>query len=147
MNKKSQYFIKYFNELFDRLDENYYNPRYDLIDELLKKSKFNDIIKLGDNRILKRIVSGKTPKGIKYVENGVPFLGSTQVNDGRVHLETAPKIPIEIHNSLLRSSQIKVGNVLITIAGTYIGRCAVYNNNDECNCNQAIALLPEFIRS
>lgn len=149
----SYYFTKYPEKIEDRLDENYNNPKFDVIDIILQASKF-DVITIGDKEYLVGITSGKTPKGIHYLdEGGIPFLGATQVTDGHVFVKDAPRIPEEIHRGILKESQIKKGDILITIAGTYIGRCAVFQSEEECNCNQAVAILrvntekiiPEFL--
>ena len=100
------------------------------------------------------ITSGKTPPDIHYLEQGgTPFLGATQIIDGCVLIEDAPRIEERLHTNVLRGSQVKRDDVLVTIAGTYIGRCAVFKTDEECNCNQAVAILrvnkekitPEFL--
>lgn len=150
---ESYYYIKYPEKIGDRLDENYNNPKFDVIDTILQETEF-DVITIGDKDVLVDITSGTTPKGIYYLEDeGIPFLGATQIIDGHVFVETAPRIPEEFHRGVLKESQIKKGDILITIAGTYIGRCAVFQTDEECNCNQAVAILrintdriiPEFL--
>jgi len=141
---ESSYYYTLFENLEDRLDENYNNPRFEEIKDLLKKSKFDRIIDIGNQCCLNYIVSGKTPKGLKYVEEGtegILFLGASNIFPGKIELETAPRIPPEVHNTELKSSKIIKNNVLISIAGTYIGICAVYDDAKECNANQAVAIL------
>lgn len=147
MSKQTQFFTRNFNEITDRLDENYNDPLYDKIDELLAKSKYTPI-RLGisqdhvDSKYLIRISSGKTPKNIRYSdEYEIPFIGARSIRDEKVDLSVAPKIKKEIHETVLKSSQTKTNDVLITMAGYYIGRCAVYEDNVECNANQAVAIL------
>lgn len=136
----STYFCRFPEEIEDRIDFNYNNPEYDKISALLSKSKYNNIIALSDPNYMLQITSGKTPKGIQYQEEGIPFLGSTHIVDGKVNIDDTPKIDKIVHETTLRGSQIKRNNVLITMAGT-IGRCAVYKSDDECNSNQAVAIL------
>ena len=149
----SRYYSKFLNQIYDRLDESYNDPCYEEIDELLKMARFR-VVQLGDEKYLENITSGKTPRGIHYLaENGIPFLGATQVSNGRVYVEDAPHIREELHRTSLKGSQIEKGDVLLTIAGYYIGRCGVFTTDEECNCNQAIAMLrlnqekiiPEFL--
>jgi restriction endonuclease S subunit len=122
----------------NRLDENFNHPRFDVIPTLLLKSKFSSIAL---KKILVGIDSGKTPKGIRYEEQGISFLGASNItDDGSIDLESAPKINVKDHNSTLKNSQIKRNDVLVSIAGT-IGRCAVFDFENECNCNQALAIL------
>jgi len=146
LTEETAFFARYPNEVQDRLDENYNNPRYDEIEVLLSRAQF-DVIQLGksqerlDKRFLLNIASGKTPKNVRYEDEGIPFVGATSVRDERVNLEIAPRISREIHETTLRGSQTKRDDILITMAGFYIGRCAVYEHDDECNANQAIAIL------
>lgn len=138
---QSYYYSRYIDQIEERLDENYNNPRYDQIETLLARSKF-PIVALDRPEFLKHITSGKTPKGIRYLEDGgIPFLGATQITDGKVFIETAPRISEEWHRGKLKDCQVKKDDVLATIAGTYIGRSAVFNGLEECNCNQAVAIL------
>ena len=126
-----------------RLDENYNSPKYKRIQELLTQSKVKTIIPIGNNQdpvILKNITSGKTPAGIEYIEDGVPFIGASNIQCSEIVLDTAPRISMEEHESRLKGSQIKEGNLVISIAGT-VGHCAVCMQEDELNCNQAVAIL------
>lgn len=126
-----------------RLDENYNSPRYKRIQELFTKSKVKTIIPIGNNQdpiILKNITSGKTPPNIEYIEDGVPFIGASNIQFSEIVLDTAPRISTEEHESRLKGSQIKKGNLVVSMAGT-VGRCAVYMQEDDCNCNQAVAIL------
>lgn len=138
--------MRFPNELHDRLDENYNNPKYDEIELLLSRARFSQVL-LGQSlanlnkRFLLNITSGKTPENIRYAETGIPFIGATSVKDERVNLEVAPRITRKVHETTLKGSQIKNNDVLITIAGFYIGRCAPYVVDGECNANQAIAIL------
>lgn len=150
----SYYYARFFDEIGGRLDENYNNPKYDEINHQLKRSKYGSAT-LGDDKYLVNIVSGKTPKGIKHLqeEEGVPFLGATQILFGKINIADSPRIAKEVHNGVLASSKIKKNNVLITIAGMNLGRSAAYLSVDECNANQAVAILtlnenevePEFL--
>lgn len=135
----TSYYSRYSEELENRIDSNYNDPKYDTISTMLGKARF-PIVFLGQPEVLKSIISGKTPKGLHYVKEGIPFLGGSSIFNGLVDVENASKIPHEIHETKLASSQIKKGNVLITMAGT-IGRCAVYALEQECNANQAVAIL------
>ncbi len=133
-------YYRFSEEIDDRFDENYNHLRYDEINRLLSKSRFENILPIGDKQVLKEITSGKTPRGIKYQEEGVPFLGASNIINGEVDIESCPKIEQEMHEGVLKSSKVKKGDILITMAGT-IGRCAIYSYEEEANCNQAVAIL------
>jgi len=141
MKEQSYAFFRSYNFVIDRLDENFNNPRFDHINELLKKVKYKTI-ELSDKKenIITYIASGKTPPNIHYQDEGVPFLGATNLHNEKVDTENAEKILPEIHEEILASTQIKKNDVLVSIAGT-IGLCAVYDSDEECNCNQAITIL------
>lgn len=140
MSKQTQFFIRKYDDNTDRLDENYNDPRYDEIKTLLAKSKY-EVVSVGDSRILIDITKGKTPKGLMYIEDGIPFLRAENISDEKIHIDSAKKIDEKFHiSSKLKNSQLRRGNVLITMAGK-IGECALYDYDQECNCNQAIAIL------
>lgn len=100
------------------------------------------------------ITKGTTPKtlGLSYSTTGVPFLRGEDVKGQAVDpLSVTHHITNEVHETLKRS-QIKPGDLLITIAGT-VGRVGfVGQGSPSMNCNQAVAiiridqdrLLPEF---
>ncbi|MFC2011300.1 hypothetical protein ACFLUR_03315 [Chloroflexota bacterium] len=153
---QSYYYIRQFSRIESRFDENYNNPKYDEIDEIIKKA--DATILLGDKKIIKNITSGRTPKGIIYLTDdtveGIPFLGAHQISYVGVNLDTAPKISKEYHTSILKGSIIKKGRLLITMAGA-VGRCSLYNYDEESNANQAVAIielqenkdiLPEYLK-
>jgi restriction endonuclease S subunit len=147
MNSSIYYlFPNLYSDRINRLDFSYNSPKFKKINDLLSRSKYSDIITIGnqekDKIILRKITSGKTPEKIQYFKDeGVPFIGATNVLYYYIDLNNAPKILPEIHNTILKSSQIKKNNVLITMAGVGLGRCAVYESDLECNCNQAVAIL------
>ena len=89
------------------------------------------------------ITKGTTPTtiGKEFYDSGVKFLRAQNVIHGKVLLnEDLLFIDTETHNRDLKRSQIKKGDVLLTIAGT-IGRTAIVSQNEELNCNQAVAII------
>jgi type I restriction enzyme S subunit len=123
-------FDPYFHqEKFKKLDDNLKSGKYE-ISTLKKKSKL--------------ITSGATPlsKGDSYTEDttiGVPFIRSGEID--RIDFDSCIYIKPEIHNSMLKSSQLKKGDLLIAIVGATIGEIGIYNHDREANINQAIALV------
>jgi len=140
-------YTKYLDEIQDRLDFNYNHPKYEILKKMEKEAKF-PIIKLVE--IMKKndkgeplITSGTTPKNIKYLKRGegIRFLGATNVRDNIVDIENCLDIEEEVHNSVLKGSKLKGGELLISMAGT-IGRCGVYPIGvGESNINQAVAKI------
>jgi len=143
----SEYYPRFLVSGVDRLDENFNNPRFDQIERILSDSRFPVVLLDAGGKYLKEVISGTTPERIQYQEKGIPFLGAGDIRDGQVELASAPRVSKEYHTGKLASSQIRKCDVLVTMAGT-IGRCAVFEYDLECNCNQAIAILrpnQEFI--
>lgn len=123
-----------------RLDAEFYQKKYDEIETFFNRF---ERIKLAD-LVEYPISSGITPKagGDDYTdkENGVPFIRAVDLQNGEVSLENVNFIKKEIHNTTLKRTQLRQGDVLISIAGT-VGRCAIFNHTIEANINQAIAIL------
>lgn len=123
----------------DRLDYTYWHPKFETLLALLRSSKFK--VKELSSVVRSPIVSGKTPENYIYPMKGVLFIGSRNVRDGWIDLTDVSYIDESIHNGFLRSSEVREGDVLVTMAGA-IGRCAVYTNQEkEANINQAVARL------
>jgi len=99
------------------------------------------IARLGD--VTERITKGTTPTTLKraFVESGINFVKvESLTDDGQFLLDKFAYINDETHQ-LLSRSQLKGGDVLITIAGT-IGRVAVMTDDFiPANTNQAVALV------
>ena len=98
-----------------------------------------------------------TPKsgGDAYTESedGILFIKSGCLsNDGRLTIDSTSKIKSDVHNRLMKSSQLKKNDVLIAIVGATIGKVGLFDLDCEANINQAIAaarlkdtILPEFL--
>ncbi len=97
--------------------------------------------RLGD--VVQRITKGTTPTTLKrpFVPSGINFVKVESISDdGELLSEKFAYIDDETH-SLLQRSQLEVGDVLITIAGT-IGRTAIVTEDFlPANTNQAVALI------
>lgn len=108
--------------------------------------------------ISEKIFSGITPKsgGDAYTqgEQGVVFVKSGCLSDdGVLYLDETSRIKEEIHNGIMKSSQLKKDDVLIAIVGATIGKIGLFSFDREANINQAIAgvrlkkegFLPQFV--
>ncbi len=105
-----------------------------------------------------KIFSGTTPtaKGDAYTDEltGVPFIRSGEItDDGTVEQGQALFIKEEIHEGLMRRSQLQENDLLIAIVGATIGSIGLYNRPSSANINQAIAgvrldsrrVIPEYL--
>ena len=99
------------------------------------------VAKLGE--VTERITKGTTPTTLKraFVDSGINFIkAESMTGDGGFIPEKFAFIDAETHE-LLKRSQLKEGDVLISIAGT-IGRIAVVTKDFlPANTNQAVALI------
>lgn len=97
--------------------------------------------------IAKLITSGITPKsgGDAYTEDkeiGVPFVRSGNISiEGELAFDDLLYLKPEIHEKLMRSSQLQKNDILIAIVGATIGQVGIYPYDSEANINQAIALV------
>lgn len=99
------------------------------------------VVRLGD--VTERITKGTTPTTLKrpFVESGINFVKvESLTDDGQLLPDKFAYIDDDTHRLLARS-QLKSGDVLVTIAGT-IGRVAVMTDDFlPANTNQAVALV------
>lgn len=110
--------IKSFKESFlssSRLDAEYYQPKYDELEEKFKEFK---ILKISQF-INYPVSSGATPKagGDDYTdaESGIPFIRAVDLKDGRVDTSNFIYIKQDVHNLTLRKTKIKKDDVLFQL--------------------------------
>lgn len=139
---KNRIFTSSISELSGtRLDPYFHQVKFKQLDDSLQNGLFS-ISNLKKQSVL--ITSGATPpsKGDSYTLDkiiGIPFIRSGEIS--KINFEDCNYIKPEIHNSMLKSSQLKKGDLLIAIVGATIGEIGIYNYNKEGNINQAIALI------
>ncbi|HLC60896.1 MAG TPA: restriction endonuclease subunit S, partial [Candidatus Nanoarchaeia archaeon] len=125
----------------NRYDPHFHQAKFKEIEKHLYAGKF-PISKL--KKVSTVITSGATPKagGDAYTDDtntGIPFIRSGEINE--IDFGSALHITREIHNSMLKSSQLKKRDLLIAIVGATIGQIGIYNYDREANINQAIAVV------
>jgi len=153
---KNKCFAIYSNKIEGRFDPHFYKPDFSDLIESFKNSNF-EVKSLKE--ISEKITSGATPKsgGADYTSktDGIAFIRSGDINEeDKIDFDNILYVKKEIHNKKLKSSQLKRGDVLIAIVGATIGEVSVYNDDNEANINQAIALVrckesinPEYIKA
>ncbi|AMP12303.1 restriction endonuclease subunit S [Collimonas pratensis] len=100
-----------------------------------------EVKRLGD--ITERITKGTTPTTLKrpFVESGINFVKVESLTEDGEFIPGKFAYVDNATHELLKRSQLKVDDVLITIAGT-IGRIAVMTEDFlPANTNQAVALI------
>jgi restriction endonuclease S subunit len=135
--------IKSFKESYlqnDRIDSEYYQVKYDVIEKTFDKFNRKRILDI----INYPVSSGVTPKagGDDYTdfENGIPFIRAVDLQDCEVLINNCNYIKPNIHNGVLKRTQLKYNDVLLSIAGT-VGRAAIFKHKVPANINQAVAIL------
>ena len=121
-----------------RLDAECYTPYHLKIEKYLYKKGFSLI----ENYSISVINFGAYSlcNHINFLEYGKPFLVTEDINNNVIDTEKLHYISDEIH-TLLHKSHCKKDQVLLTMAGAYLGQAAVFNADFECSSNQAIAKI------
>ena len=90
------------------------------------------------------ITKGTTPStvGFSFVEDGINFVKSEQlINQRSVNYHKKSFISSEAHRKLSRSI-LNENDILISIAGAYLGKLALISKNDlPANTNQAVGII------
>ena len=90
------------------------------------------------------ITKGTTPStyGFEFVDSGINFIKSEQLISSRnVDYSNRYYISEEAHKRLARS-QLQTNDILISIAGAYLGKLAIVNGIDiPANTNQAVGII------
>ncbi len=150
-------FVTYLKDIEGRIDSLYYKKDFVAKKKLLSSTRFN-IYKLGN--LITDISGGATPKLGEghYSDNkvGVPFLRVQNITESGLLLEDLKYIKREVHNTLLRRSQLIADDLVFTITGR-IGSVSVIPKGFEGNINQhsvrfhltadvdGIQIIPEYI--
>ena len=136
------FFVDFKDVMGNRIDPYFHKPYFHkAFGSLNGKYKLYSV-----KSISKLITSGITPlsKGDAYTtsEYGIAFIRSGDIDiSGNIDFDNILYIKKEIHNTLMRSSQVIKNDIMIAIVGATIGRIGIYNSEREANINQAIALV------
>ena len=129
----------------DRIDAHFYNPEFfQLLKEMKQITQKNNTLELlkldkllidSENDL--GITGGATPLGATYLEEGITFIRVQNVRRNKINLKKVKYIPELIHNNMLKRSQLKPDDVLLTITGMTYGLSAVVPPSlKEANMNQ-----------
>ena len=130
-------FVVYANETVGkRVDSFYYQSKFRNVDQIMENVQF-DVFNLGV--LISEISSGATPKVDEnyYTDSsiGIPFLRVQNVTSHGIDLNDAKFITREVHEGMLKRSQVKKNDLVFTITGR-IGSVAVVPDKLEGNINQ-----------
>lgn len=139
-----------------RLDPYFYQPKFLALEKFINSSSL-PFVPLRTKA--QRIFSGITPLsgGDAYTtaENGVAFVRSGDFSDANtLDFESLNYIKPQVHAEVMKSSQLRKGDLLIAIVGATIGKVGLYMYDRPANINQAVCairlsddLLPEFVQA
>lgn len=133
-------FIAHSNELKDtRADVFYHLPKFKSYMDSISNANY-PMLEFGD--IISVIAGGATPHRNKESEyyttdeqTGIPFLRVQNITPGALELSDVKYIQKEVHNVILKRSQLKPGDLVFTITGR-LGSAALIPEGFEGNINQ-----------
>ena len=118
-----------------RVDSYYHQSNFSRIRQIVERAQF-DVFHMG--MLINDISSGITPNVDKdyYTDSaGIPFLRVQNVTSQGIDLSDVKFIKREVHEGMLKRSQLKKDNLVFTITGR-IGSVTVVPDNFEGNINQ-----------
>ncbi len=120
-----------FSELVGRVDAEYYKPIFIVGDKIIESKYTKKLSQIAEIKGGKRL-----PKGESFSAEGIPYIRAEDVKNSFVQYENSPKISVAMHQKL-KSYQIKLNDVLVSIAGSVgdvgivkfdIGKCNLTEN-------------------
>lgn len=121
-----------------RIDANTYKKEYLNTEWILSNKKTNTIEAISNS--IQNFGAYSLCNLINFHEEGIPFLMTKNVRNNFIDWKIEKFVDVEGHK-LLWKSHCKKGQVLVTMAGEYLGRAAVFNRDQEASSNQAIAKI------
>jgi restriction endonuclease S subunit len=119
-----------------RIDANTYKKNYINTAKLITKTKHSNIDELSIS--VQNFGAYSLCNFINFVEDGIPFLMTENIRHNYIDWNVQKFVDNESHEMLWKS-HCKKNQVLVTMAGEYLGRVAVYDKDFVCSSNQAIA--------
>ena len=137
-----QYSIVAFNKITKnsdfRIDAECYTPDHLEVERSISKKNFNIVEDYATSVI--NFGAYSLCNYIEFLDSGKPFLVTEDINNNVIETSRLHYISEEVH-LLLHKSHCFKGQVLLTMAGAYLGQAAVFNEDFECSSNQAIAKI------
>ena len=121
-----------------RIDAECYTPDHLEVERSISKKNFNLVEDYAASVI--NFGAYSLCNYIEFLDSGKPFLVTEDINNNVIETGKLHYISDEVH-LLLHKSHCFKGQVLLTMAGAYLGQAAVFNEDFECSSNQAIAKI------
>ncbi len=123
----------------NRIDAEFYQPKYKQALDILEKTRTHDIVPLG--HFLEIITNGHTPLYHDLTEGEILFLTAEHILDFQINYETEKRINKEQYEGELKRTRLSKGDMLVTIKGRVGNAAIVEELPQSVNINQDIALL------
>lgn len=121
-----------------RIDANTYKKEYIKTNDILKKL---DSKTINDKMVsIQNFGAYSLCNNIVFTDSGIPFLMTQNVRHNYIDWNNVRYVNEASHKMLYKSHCLK-NQVLVTMAGEYLGRVAVYDKDFICSSNQAIAKI------
>lgn len=121
-----------------RIDASTYKKDYVKTDKILKSLNVSSIEE--KMKSIQNFGAYSLCNDIVFADQGVPFLMTQNVRHNYIDWNDIRYVDEASHN-MLHKSHCRKGQVLVTMAGEYLGRVAVYDQDFVCSSNQAIAKI------
>lgn len=121
-----------------RIDAECFKPIHLQTEELIGRLKHQTIKELAISVI--NFGAYSLCNYIEFLNEGVPFIVTEDINNNIIDVNNLHFISREVHK-ILHKSHCKKNQVLLTMAGAYLGQAAVYYLDFEASSNQAIAKI------
>ena len=149
-NMSTEWLKKYFINLPDAGTQLYWIKTLDVVTELIKKRKLQlryldqlassrFIEMFGDSTYQERnisevckIVTDGTHQSPKFTDSGIPFLFVSNIVDNAITYETSKFISVQTYNELTKRTPIEIGDILLTIVGSYGNPAVVKSDKPFC---------------
>ena len=119
-----------------RIDANTYKKDYLITEKLIDSLANKSIDNLSES--VQNFGAYSLCNFIEFQETGIPFLMTQNIRENFIDWKIEKFVDKKGHE-MLHKSHCRKGQVLITMAGEYLGRVAVYDRSEVCSSNQAIA--------
>jgi type I restriction enzyme, S subunit len=121
-----------------RIDAECFQPIHLQTEDLIKKTKYETLGMLSKSVI--NFGAYSLCNYIEFISEGIPFIMTQDIKNNLIDTDNLHFISKEVHR-ILYKSHCKFGQVLLTMAGAYLGQAAVYYLDFEASSNQAIAKI------
>jgi len=123
----------------ERIDAEHFRPKYYRVMDALEALKPKALVPLGS--LASTLTNGHTPLHHSLDVGEILFLTAEHVFDFRINFDSDKRILVEHHETELARTQLREGDVLITIKGRVGNAAVVEHLFTPTNINQDVALL------